>query len=57
MSSYSKLSSSIREMEKEEEFELKWLKTKEISLTSRFSYIAEMHINKLVEQREKKDGG
>lgn len=40
-------------MEKEEEFALRWLKTKEIPMATRYTYIVKVFIDKPVQHGEK----
>lgn len=41
------------EMKEEEEFALKWCNTSQIPLATRYTYIAEVYGDKLMEEREK----
>lgn len=51
MSSYHEMRSRVFDMEEEEAFTLRWLNSKKISLTMRFTYISKVYSDKLMEEK------
>lgn len=53
MLGYHEMRARVFDMEEEEKFDLRWLNTTEIPLLMRFTYIADVYGEKLMEEKRK----